>query len=847
MDNFKVSLITGTAAQIDEVSDFRSVVRSMLKDEALQQQGRELREAAQNDAERYDRLKRKANGFVIGEFSYRNAESCIAYEPFLGFDIDHIEDKAMFDDCFNKLRKWPFTYVLMPSLSGMGLRVIVRTDAEKETHKQYYAYVCDLLNTILGIPTKTKIRNALKDIGHGKDYIEKHLSENTHIDDVTSDISRFWFYSGIEKKYFFANKESQVIRFKPQPEQQTAFVKPTHTGSDYAYTFTEQDKVEYLLKEIERTSTDITKGVSDWFKIGLALYDEFGTQGEDYFYRASQYHPDYSAKAAAREWNRVQSKFKPGTVSIGSFYQWCADYGLSIDFNRLVELHSDKFEKSKTERRKVVQEQQVSETLQDIELEKSIIATCIYAPENISSIYDTCPKFAPAVFTDELHFVLFEAIRELESNRMAVNRHSVANKAKFKGADNASEYLSEIKPFEVDILSLITNCDIAYNLYIKRQIVLKAREIESEIKSKDVDAFDYIGQISNDYAALSDMGAGSTQYDGLQLAQSVAQRYDLIARKRRESNNKITGITSGLYAEDLITSGYQDTDLIILAARPGMGKTSKALLTLQANARQNIPVGMFSLEMSAEQLGRRIACLDSEVPANAVKDGEMTNAQADQFFQTLEDMSGWPLYIDDKGGADLMHIDRVARKWKRNHGIRLLAIDYLQLITLKSRESRRQNRDIQIGEITKHLKALAKDLKIPIILLSQLSRAVETRGGSKRPQLSDLRESGNIEQDADIVSFLYRPEYYDILENEEGESLKGVAEIIYAKHRGGSLNTCYCQFIASLTKFKDEELSKKPEVPPAAQFPAAEPAPYVPQPDNRIKPAKRNDDDYIPF
>lgn len=847
MDNFKVSLIKGTAAQIDEISDFRAIVRKMLKDETFQQQGKALREAAQNNHEQYDRLKRKANGFVIGEFSYRNAESCISYQPFLGFDIDHIDDKSAFDDCFNKLKKWPFTYVLMPSLSGMGLRVIVRTDSDQSTHKKYYAYVCDLLNTILGIPTKTKIRNALKDIGHGKDYIEKHLSENTHIDDVTSDISRFWFYSGIEAKYFFANKESQVIRFKPKDQAQQTSHKPTSTGSDYAYTFTEQDKVEFLLKEIERTSTDITKGVSDWFKIGLALYDEFGTQGEDYFYRASQFHPDYSSRSASREWSRVQSKFKANTVSIGSFYQWCADYGLNIDFNKLVELHSDKFEKSKAERRKVVKQQQVSETLQDGELEKSILATCIYSPENISSIYDSCPKFAPAVFTDELHFVIFDCIRELESNRMAVNRHSVANKAKFKGAENVSDYLSEIKPFEVDILSLITNCDIAYNLYIKRQIVLKAREIESEVKTKDIDAFDYISEISNDYAALSDMGAGSTQFDGLQLAQSVANRYDLIAKKRKESNSRLTGVTSGLSSEDNITSGYQDTDLIILAARPGMGKTSKALLALEANGKKGIPVGMFSLEMSAEQLGRRVACLNSEVSASAVKDGEMSDGQASRFFNTLESMSGWPIYIDDKGGANLMHIDRISRKWKRNHDIKLIIIDYLQLITLKGKESRRQNRDTQIGEITKHLKALAKDLHVPIILLSQLSRAVETRGGSKRPQLSDLRESGNIEQDADIVSFLYRPEYYDMMEDEEGNSLKGVAEIIYAKHRGGSLSTAFCKFVPELTKFKDGDYrNDAPQSTPEHQQHEA-PAYNIPNQDYSVKPAARNDDDDIPF
>jgi replicative DNA helicase len=176
--------------------------------------------------------------------------------------------------------------------------------------------------------------------------------------------------------------------------------------------------------------------------------------------------------------------------------------------------------------------------------------------------------------------------------------------------------------------------------------------------------------------------------------------------------------------------------------------------------------------------------------------------EQNRFVNALGEMADWPLFIDDKGGATIMHIDRQARKWHRQHGIKAIIIDYLQLITTPDKFNRE---DQKISSFTKHLKKLAKSLNIPVILLSQLNRSVEVRGGTKRPNLSDLRESGAIEEDADIVQFIYRPEYYGILENEEGISLKGISEIIYAKHRNGALRTLICRFNENTTEFFDTE------------------------------------------
>jgi replicative DNA helicase len=254
---------------------------------------------------------------------------------------------------------------------------------------------------------------------------------------------------------------------------------------------------------------------------------------------------------------------------------------------------------------------------------------------------------------------------------------------------------------------------------------------------------------------------------------------------------------------DRLTSGWQPSDLIIVAARPGMGKTSFTLaLARNAALDFNKGVALFSLEMSNVQLVQRLISMEAEIQGSKLRSGQLEEYEWQQLHSAIEKMSEAPIFIDDTPGINVFELRAKCRRLKMQHDIQLVIIDYLQLMT-GGPESKNGNREQEISQISRALKGLAKELSVPVIALSQLSRAVETRGGTKRPQLSDLRESGAIEQDADIVSFIYRPEYYQILEDEEGQSLKGVSEIIIAKHRNGALKTVKLKFTDQFAKFSD--------------------------------------------
>lgn len=233
-----------------------------------------------------------------------------------------------------------------------------------------------------------------------------------------------------------------------------------------------------------------------------------------------------------------------------------------------------------------------------------------------------------------------------------------------------------------------------------------------------------------------------------------------------------------------------------------MGKTA-LVLAIMLNAAKDFgkPVAMFSLEMASTQLVQRLISLESEIPASKMRNGKLEDYEWQQLQSTVERLNTVPIFIDDTPAINIFELRAKCRRLKMQHDIKLVIVDYLQLMTGASENNRNANREQEIAGISRALKSLAKELNIPVIALAQLSRAVEVRGGSKRPQLSDLRESGSIEQDADIVSFIYRPEYYQILEDENGQSLKGIAEIIIAKHRHGALDTVRLKFTDTFAKF----------------------------------------------
>jgi replicative DNA helicase len=261
----------------------------------------------------------------------------------------------------------------------------------------------------------------------------------------------------------------------------------------------------------------------------------------------------------------------------------------------------------------------------------------------------------------------------------------------------------------------------------------------------------------------------------------------------------ISGVATGFTLLDTITGGWQEPDLIILAARPAMGKSSLAAQLATYPAIQGIPAAIFTLEMSSHQFYARMQAQESGIDVEKILRTGLNEHEMAQLTNSCQRLTNAPLYIDDSAGISIFELRNKARKLCREKGVKLIIIDYLQLMTNKSKGG---NREQEISEISRGLKSLAKELKIPIIALSQLSRQVETRA-DKRPMLSDLRESGAIEQDADIVSFLYRPEYYGIMQDEQGNSTAGKSLLIIAKHRNGSLADIPLNFEHAKTKFSD--------------------------------------------
>ncbi|MDE6120535.1 MAG: replicative DNA helicase, partial [Muribaculaceae bacterium] len=269
-----------------------------------------------------------------------------------------------------------------------------------------------------------------------------------------------------------------------------------------------------------------------------------------------------------------------------------------------------------------------------------------------------------------------------------------------------------------------------------------------------------------------------------------------------QRDSGLSGLPTGFRGLDKLTSGWQNSDLIIIAARPAMGKTAFVLSMALNIAMMNNPVAVFSLEMSNLQLVNRLISNACEMPGEKIKSGQLTEIEWTQLLNRMQKLNGVPLYVDDTSGLSMMELRTKARRLVREHGVKLIVIDYLQLMTAGVKLGSREQ---EVSTISRSLKQLAKELDIPVIALSQLNRKLEDRGNKdKRPQLSDLRESGAIEQDADIVCFIHRPEYYTrTATDENGNNIRGKAEFIVAKHRSGSVDTVDMLFRKEFVRFEN--------------------------------------------
>lgn len=414
----------------------------------------------------------------------------------------------------------------------------------------------------------------------------------------------------------------------------------------------------------------------------------------------------------------------------------------------------------------------------------------------------------PECFYVEAHQRIFRAMQGLQQKNSPIDMLTVVEELKFREELDfvgGAFYVTRLTNAVVSSANIETHARIILQKFIQRELIRISGEIIGDAYEDSTDVFDLLDdaegklfEITNnhlrkDYASIDTV-----------LVKTIQRIEDLRSRQ-----DEITGVPSGFGILDRITYGWQSSDLIILAARPSVGKTAFALnLARNAALHPTKPtsVGFFSLEMSAGQLVQRILSAESEIWLEKIARGRLEEYEMKQLYNKgINRLTSAPIHIDDSAALNIFELRAKCRRLKNKHNVGLIIIDYLQLMS-GSGENRNANREQEISRISRDLKGLAKELDIPIIALSQLSREVEKRKeGNKMPQLSDLRESGAIEQDADLVMFLYRPEYYDVTTNEMGESNKGETHVRIAKHRNGQLETVTLKALLHIQKFVESD------------------------------------------
>jgi len=437
---------------------------------------------------------------------------------------------------------------------------------------------------------------------------------------------------------------------------------------------------------------------------------------------------------------------------------------------------------------------------QAVDLEEVVLGAMMIDKKGVDEVIDI---LQPEAFYKESHQLIFNAIISLFEKQEPIDIKTVSFQLKKDGNLNSvggDYYLIELSQKVSSSAHIEFHSRIILQKFIQRKLISISNDIIEESYDETSDVFDLLDKAESKIYDISQRNLKKNTQSAEDLVIAAKKKIEEISKKEG-----LSGIASGFGEIDRLTSGWQPSDLIIVAARPGMGKTAFTLsMARNISVENNMPVAFFSLEMSAIQLITRLISSETGLNSEKLRTGKLEKFEWELLNVKVTNLENAPLYIDDTPSLSIFELRAKARRLSSQFGIKLIVVDYLQLMTLGSSQ-KSGNREQEISTISRNLKALAKELDIPIIALSQLSRAVELRGGTKRPILSDLRESGAIEQDADIVSFLYRPEYYKIDEwdDEERSPALGQAEFIVAKHRNGGLSSIKLKFINSLGKFEN--------------------------------------------
>jgi len=436
---------------------------------------------------------------------------------------------------------------------------------------------------------------------------------------------------------------------------------------------------------------------------------------------------------------------------------------------------------------------------QAVDLEEAVLGAMMLEQDAVTAVIDI---LKPQVFYKEAHQRIFKAIYNLFSKSEPVDILTVTNELKSNGELDivgGPYYITMLTSRIASAANVEYHARIIIQKHIQRELIKISSETIKEAFEDTTDVFNLLDKAEQNLFNISENSLRRNYEDMPSLVRQAIE--DIESARRNETTFR--GVPSGYTELDRITSGWQKSDLIILAARPSMGKTAFALSIARNIAVDfNMPVAVFSLEMSAVQLVTRLISSESEIPAEKLKTGNLAEHEWHQLNSKVNNLVEANIFIDDTPALSIFELRAKCRRLKQQHDIQMVFIDYLQLMTLGGNS--KGNREQEISQISRSLKALAKELDIPVFALSQLSRQVETRPGqAKRPILSDLRESGAIEQDADLVLFIYRPEYYKIETFDDNTPTDGIAEIIIAKHRNGATGDVRLRFVRQFAKFED--------------------------------------------
>jgi replicative DNA helicase len=435
---------------------------------------------------------------------------------------------------------------------------------------------------------------------------------------------------------------------------------------------------------------------------------------------------------------------------------------------------------------------------QAVELEEAVLGAIMLEKDAVLSVLDV---LKPESFYKESHQKIYRAIVDLSMQEKAIDILTVTEELKKKKEleeIGGPLYITQLTSKVASAAHLEFHARIVQQKFIQRELIRVSSSIQKMAFDETIDVDDLLDQAESD---LFDIAEGNIKKETARINVLIKEALHQIEEAAKREDH-LSGVPSGYTKLDRITSGWQKSDLIIIAGRPSMGKTAFVLsMARNIAVEHNRPVAFFSLEMSSMQLVTRLIVSETELPSNRIRNGRLEEYEWKQLEYKIKSIVDAPIYIDDTPAISIFELRAKCRRLRVQHHVEMIVIDYLQLMT--GLGDTKGNREQEVSTISRALKSIAKELDVPVVALSQLNRSVELRSGNKRPQLSDLRESGAIEQDADLVLFIHRPEKYDIFEDEKGNSTLGLAEVIVAKHRNGPVGEITLRFKDEYAKFSE--------------------------------------------